>query len=91
MKKFLKEEALPFIIISILVGVLIAALLAGATFITDKLADRSCQLYQEITGRVTVYSPYDNCYINVHEVWYTLKEYEMTLAAKDSFTMEELQ
>lgn len=91
MKKFLKEEALPFIIISVLVIALFSAVMAAIVFITNKLNDRSCQLYQEITGRVTVYSQFDNCYVNVHETWYTLKEYEMTLAAKDTFTMEELK
>jgi len=89
MKEFFKEMAVPILFIGVVILGTSALAIGCIEFARNKLNDRSCRLYQEITGRVTVYSQYDNCYVNVHDVWYTLKEYEMTLAAKDTFTMED--
>lgn len=56
--------------------------------IIEPISSWRCSQYQEATGRDTKYQRFDKCYVKSNSEWYTLDEYKMSIAAKDSLTFE---
>ena len=80
-------EVIPTVALVIIVmGALFLGLTAGFNAI---VGPKECTNYKQETGRDTKWDFWGGCYVQSKGTWYTMAEYQSSIAAKDALTISD--
>ena len=53
------------------------------------LGPKQCANYEQVTGRATKWDFWGGCYVESKGTWYTMAEYQSSIAASDALTISD--
>jgi len=86
MKEFLTDFLGPFMG---MMAALFVILLGAFSLLNATLGPNRCANYEQTTSRATQWDFWGGCYVESKGTWYTMAEYQSSIAASDALTISD--